>query len=110
MSEMNTKPKIVQNKELKEIETIKFQRIEEYEKALKGDKPRIKELTWTKYHHVPEKLKPMSHGFKDIYDTKKFEKIDVPFLPKGPYGEDKIPQVLKLDQVLRRDNTKIFKI
>lgn len=89
MSVMNTKPKMVQDKELREREMIETQRKEEYEKALQSDKPRPKDLTWQQYHHVPEKLLPMSTGLKDFYKgNKKFKDFDKPFLPKDKFGDE----------------------
>ena len=89
MSTMNTKPKMVQDKELKERETISEQRKEDYEKALQGDKPRPKDLNWAKYHHVPEKLKPLASTLKDEYKPKKSKKAERdPFLPKEEYGQE----------------------
>ena len=108
MSEMNTKPVMVQDKELKELETMMSMRQEEYEKALQSDKPRPKELTWTKYHHVPEKLKPISTGLKDEYKPKKVKKVEDPFLPKDNYGYDKIYRPVKQEYVIGKDNMKLY--
>lgn len=88
LSAMNTKPKFVQNKELKEQEALEAKQKDEYEKAIQGDRPRPKDLTWTKYHHVPEKLKPMATGLKDEYKPKKVKAVEDPFLPKDQYGDE----------------------
>lgn len=89
MSVMNTKPKMVQDKEVQERERLEAQRQEEYEKALKSDKPRPKDLNWVKYHHVPEKLKPMATGLKDEYKPRNSKRdYSTPFLKKDTYGDD----------------------
>jgi len=89
LSVHNTKPKMVQDKEIKEREELKAKRKEEYEKALQSDKPRPKDLKWNQFLHVPDKLKPISTGLKDYYKPKKIkagEKKE--FLDKDPYGDE----------------------
>lgn len=108
MSEMNTKPRMVQDKELKQLEDYVHQRQEDYEKALQGNKPRIKELTWTQYHHVPHKLKPMSDGLNDEYRPKRVKKVEDPFLAKDEYGADKIYRPVKQDYVFGRENMSLY--
>ena len=108
MSEMNVKPIMVQDKELKQLEATLHQRQEEYEKAIQGDQPRLKELTWTKYHHVPQMLKPMCTGLKDEYRPKRVKKIEDPFLAKEEYGLDMIPRPVKQEFVIGRDNMQLY--
>lgn len=89
LSEHNTKPKMVQDVELKEREALEATRKEEYEKALKGDKPRPKDLTWNQFLHVPDKLKPIATGLKEQYLPKKNKvRSDKEFFEKDPYGDE----------------------
>jgi hypothetical protein len=102
LSTLNTKPKIVQNKELKEREALEAQQKEEYEKALQGDKPRPKDLTWTKYHHMPAKLKPMAADLTDEYRPRKVKCVEDPFLLKDQFG-DETPLLVMSRQMREND-------
>ena len=113
MSILNTKPKMVQDKELKERRNLEAQRKEEYEKALQSDKPRPKDLKWEQFLHVPDKLKNMSTGLKDYYKPKK-SKIDEekPFLTKDQYGDETpllvMSRQMRENEVLGKPNMSLY--
>jgi hypothetical protein len=103
LSILNTKPKLVQDKEQREIERMMESRREEYEKALQGDKPRPKDLNWVKYDHVYKKLNPKETKPKDYYRPKNVKKEEeTPFLTKEQFG-DNTPLLIMSRQMREND-------
>lgn len=82
MSEHDTRPKEVIERQRRAEEAEKQKRKLEYESILKG-KPLEKKKPWVLYHTLPDKLTPISLQFKDKHSNAQKEKN--PFLDKEEF-------------------------
>ena len=84
LSEFNPRPQAIYAKERKLNEAEERRKKDEYLMSLKGE--RAFNPDWVQYHKVPEKLVPMTVGFDDRYQVKKYQKKESSeFHPKDDY-------------------------
>lgn len=110
LSEFNTQPRFVQDKERRRVEVATQQVKDDYLRQLKGDKAFNPD--WIQYHKLPEKLTPISLGFKDRYQKRGVKKLEEPdvFLPKEDYetGYQRIARTLKDDAVFGKPEFDLY--
>lgn len=86
LSEFNSRPQVIYAKERKIADAEKEQKKEDYLVNLKGAERALKP-EFVKYHHVPEKLLPITQGMKDRYlpPSKGKQPEPTQFMPKDEY-------------------------
>lgn len=110
LSEFNTKPQFVYQKQRKLDEAQQTQKRDDYLRQLKGDSA-FKE-DWVQYHKVSEKLVPIAQGFKDKYQRKGMKKLEenTQFLNKEEYasGYQRLARTLKDDAVFGKPEFDLY--